>query len=51
MIFAKLPTETLPSKNPKNPENKLETWYSNENFFNNDDMLYIVEKVLQSSIQ
>ena len=48
MIFSKTSTETLPSENPKN---NPETWYVNEIFFYKYDILYIVEKVLKSSIQ
>ena len=51
MIFLKTLTETLPLKKPKNPETNPETWYVNENFLNKYDILYIVEKVLKSSIQ
>ena len=51
MIFSKTSTETLPSKNPKNPEINPITWYVNENFFDKYDILYLVEKVLKSSIQ
>ena len=48
MIFSEISTETLPSKNPKNnPEN----WYVTKIFFDNYDILYIVGKVLKSSIQ
>ena len=51
MLFSKTSTETLPSENPKNPEINPKTWYVKENFFNKNDILYIVEKVLKSSIQ
>ena len=37
MIFSDTSTETLSSKNPEvNPK----TWYVNENFFNEYDILY-----------
>ena len=51
MMFSKTLTETLPSKNPENLKNKPATWYVNEKNFNKYDILYIVEKVLKSSIQ
>ena len=47
MIFSKTSTQILPFKNPKNPE----TWYVNENFFNKNEILYIVEKLLKNAIQ
>ena len=51
MLLSKTSTETLLSKNPKNPENNPETWFVNEKIFDNYDILYIVEKVLRSSIK
>ena len=51
MIFAKTLTENLTLKNPKNPEIKPKTWYVNGKFFDKNDILYIVEKVLKSSTQ
>ena len=51
MIFSKTSAETLQSKNPKNPETNPKKWYVNEKVFNNYESLYIVEKVLKSSIQ
>ena len=38
-------------KKPKNPKNNPETWYVKEKLSDNYDILYIVEKVLKSSIQ
>ena len=49
-LFSKTSTVTLLWKNPKKPENNPETWYVNEKIFSNDDILYIVEKVLKTSI-
>ena len=49
MILSETSTETIPSKNPENPKNNPETQYTNDKNFNNDDLLYIVEKVLKSS--
>ena len=47
MIFSDTSTEALSSKNPEvNPK----TRYVKENFFNKYDILYIVDKVLESSI-
>ena len=51
MIFSKTSTETLLLKNPENLKNNPQTWYVNEKFFNDYDILYIVEKVLKSFIQ
>ena len=51
MINSKTSTETLPSKNPKNPEINHKIWNVKEKIFNNGDILNIVEKVLQISIQ
>ena len=47
MIFSKTSTETLPSKNPKNPEMNPKTWYVNGKVFIIADILYIVENVLK----
>ena len=41
----------LTIEKPKNPKNNPETWYVNEKIFDNYNILYIVEKVLKSSIQ
>ena len=51
IIFSKTSTQTLPSKNPKNPKSNPETWYVNKKFFNKYDILYIAEKALKSTIQ
>ena len=51
IIISKISTETLPSKNPQNPKNNPETSYVNDKHFDNYNILYIVEKVLKSSIQ
>ena len=51
MMFLKKSTETLPSKNPKNPKNYPETWYVNEKILTKHDIIYIVENVFRSSIQ
>ena len=51
MIISKTSTETLPSENPKNPETNHKTWNVKEKNFINVDILNIVEKVLQNSIQ
>ena len=51
MIFLKKSTETLPSKNPKNPKSYPETWHVNDKILNKYDIIYIVEKVLKSAIQ
>ena len=51
MIFWKTSTQTLPLKNPKNPEINPETWYVNKVFFDNYDLLYITEKLLKNAIQ
>ena len=51
MKFSKTSTQTLPSKNPKNPEINPETWYVNEKVFDNYDILYIDENVLKNAIQ
>ena len=40
MIFLENSTETLPSKNPKNPKNYPEAWYVNEKFLNKYDNIY-----------
>ena len=51
ITFSKTSTETIPSKKPKNletiPSNLVCQW----KVFNNDDKLYIVEKVLKNAIQ
>ena len=51
MIFLKTLTETLLSKNPKNPKNNPQTCSVNEKTFDNYDILYIVEKILKNSIR
>ena len=51
MLFWKTSTGTLPSKNPKSPKINPKTWYVNEKIVENDVILYIVEKVMKSSIQ
>ena len=51
MIFSKTSTQTLPFKNPKNPEINPKTWYVNEKIFNKYDILYIVEKTFKNAIQ
>ena len=48
MIFWRTSTQTLPFKNPKNPEINPKTWYVNEIFLNKFDTLYIVENVLKT---
>ena len=47
-MFLKTLTETITIKNLKL---YTETWYVNEKIFNNDDILYIVEKVMKNAIQ
>ena len=47
MVLSKTSTEVIPSKNPKNPK----TWYVKEKVFNNDDILYIVEKLFENAVQ
>ena len=51
MIFLRSLTGTITIEKPKNPENKPKTWYVNENLFNIYDILYIVGKVLENSVQ
>ena len=51
VFFWKTSTETLSSRNPKNPKNNPKTWYVKEEKFNKYDIIYIVENVLESSIQ
>ena len=51
MIFSETSTETLPSKNHKNPETNPETWYVNKKNFDNHDILYFVEVLLKNAIQ
>ena len=47
MIFPRSLTETIPLKNPKNPEINPKTWYVNEKNLNNSGVLYIIRKVLK----
>ena len=51
MIFSKKSTETLPSKNPKNPKINPNTWYVNEKIFIKHDVLYIVENFSKNTVQ
>ena len=46
-IFSKTLTENLPLKKPKNPKTIPSNMVCQGKDFNNDDILYIVEKVIK----
>ena len=51
MTFSRWLTETIPLKNPKNPEIYPETWYVNEKVLSNGGVLYIIEKEIKCRIR